>query len=282
MSKKLTSSCNDTLQTNQTTLKSIVESKVTTYDYISNETYLIASEPFVDYNSKNPLDEFDLIQKSAVRSKGIVMPHLNKNFVEIVNVELHDFNSNDPLNEAKKWAEQNLVNTYESHIGTFDEFRYEISKKALKKYLDSSAISKSDNIHVHLSVLKVLPKIIDASIEVEVHADYTKVNDVRSVNNPINDKILIHRFYGAVFYDDKLYRIKTTIYEYRDINRSNKPYTFEVIKIELFDYESNSSISTPNSPNSQGGLSIRVAKLLQNVEKSYDKGKFLLEESENH
>ena len=282
MSKKLTSSCNDALQTNQTTLKSIVESKVTTYDYISNETYLIASEPFVDYNSKNPLDEFDLIQKSAVRSKGIVMPHLNKNFVEIVNVELHDFNSNDPLNEAKKWAEQNLVNTYESHIGTFDEFRYEISKKALKKYLDSSAISKSDNIHVHLSVLKVLPKIIDASIEVEVHADYTKVNDVRSVNNPINDKILIHRFYGAVFYDDKLYRIKTTIYEYRDINRSNKPYTFEVIKIELFDYESNSSISTPNSPNSQGGLSIRVAKLLQNVEKSYDKGKFLLEESENH
>ena len=279
MSKKLISSWNDALQTNQK--KNIPYRSYETF-VVENQTYSVASEPFVDYNSKNPLDEFDLIQKSAVRSKGIVMPHLNKNFVEIVNVELHDFNSNDPLNEAKKWAEQNLVNTYESHIGTFDEFRYEISKKALKKYLDSSAISKSDNIHVHLSVLKVLPKIIDASIEVEVHADYTKVNGVRSVNNPINDKILIHRFYGAVFYDEKLYRIKTTIYEYRDINRSNKPYTFEVIKIELFDYESNSSISTPNSPNSQGGLSIRVAKLLQNVEKSYDKGKFLLEESENH
>ena len=279
MSKKLISSCNDALQSNQK--KNIPYRSYETF-VLENQTYSVASEPFVDYNSKNPLDEFDLIQKSAVRSKGIVMPHLNKNFVEIVNVELHDFNSNDPLNEAKKWAEQNLVNTYESHIGTFDEFRYEISKKALKKYLDSSAISKSDNIHVHLSVLKVLPKIIDASIEVEVHADYTKVNGVRSVNNPINDKILIHRFYGAVFYDEKLYRIKTTIYEYRDINRSNKPYTFEVIKIELFDYESNSSISTPNSPNSQGGLSIRVAKLLQNVEKSYDKGKFLLEKSENH
>ena len=45
------------------------------------------------------------------------------------------------------------------------------------------------------------------------------------------------------------------------------PYTFEVIKIELLDYnESNSSTSAPNSPNSQGGLSIRVAKLLQNIE----------------
>ena len=109
-----------------------------------------------------------------------------------------------------------------------------------------------------------------------MHADYTKVNGVRSVNNPINDKILIHRFYGAVFYDEKLYRIKTTIYEYRDINRSNKPYTFEVIKIELFDYESNSSISTPNSPNSQGGLSIRAAKILQNIENHTIKGNFCL------
>ena len=56
--------------------------------------------------------------------------------------------------------------------------------------------------------------------------------------------------------------------------------SFEVIKIELLDFiESNSSTSAPNHPNSQGGLIIRVAKILQNVEKSYDKGKFLLEES---
>ena len=59
---------------------------------------------------------------------------------------------------------------------------------------------------------------------------------------------------------------------------NNKPYTFEIIKIELFD-ESNSSILTANDPNSLGGLTINTANLLQNVEKSYDKGKFLLEES---
>ena len=52
--------------------------------------------------------------------------------------------------------------------------------------------------------------------------------------------------------------------------RANIPYIFEVIKIELLDcVESNSSISTPNSPNSHGGLSIRVANILQNVEKSH-------------
>jgi hypothetical protein len=36
---------------------------------------------------------------------------------------------------------------------------------------------------------------------------------------------------------------------------------------------------TANHPNSQGGLITSVANILQKVEKSYDKGKFLLEES---
>ena len=35
----------------------------------------------------------------------------------------------------------------------------------------------------------------------------------------------------------------------------------------------------PNHPNSQRGLIIRVVNILQNVEKSYDKGKLLLEDS---
>ena len=238
----------------------------------------LVSEPFVSFYSRNPQKEFDRIQKLAEETKGIVMPYLNDSYVEILKVEPHDFNSSDPLGEAKEWAEKNLVGTYTSHIGKLSQFQYMISKKAIKKYIDGTAINKSDNINVHLSTLKVLPQIIDASIEAEIHADYTKINGIRSVENPINAKVLIHRFYGGIIFLAKLYRIKTTIYEYRDINYPNKPYSFEVIKIELFD-ESNSPISTPNHPNSQGGLIIRVAKILQNVEKSYDKGKFLLEES---
>jgi hypothetical protein len=81
-------------------------------------------------------------------------------------------------------------------------------------------------------------------------------------------------------FNNNLYRIKTTIKEFRNRNNYNKPYTFEVIKIELLDSEiSNNSNLVPSGPNSQGGLSTRVANILQNVEKSYDKGKFLLEES---
>lgn len=244
----------------------------------TNPNTLLGSEPFVSYYARNPQKEFDRIQKLAEETKGIVMPYLNDSYVEILQVKPHDFNSSDPLGEAKEWAEKNLVGTYTSHIGKQDQFQYMISKKAIKKYIDGTAINKSNNINVHLSALKVLPQIIDASIEAEIHADYTKINGIRSVENPINEKVLIHRFYGGIIFIGKLYRIKTTIYEYRDINYPNKPYSFEIIKIELFD-KSNSSMSTPNHPNSQGGLIIRVANILQNVEKSYDKGKFLLEES---
>ena len=279
MSKKLKSSCNDALQTNQTTLKSIVESKVTTYDYISNETYSIASEPFIGYNSNNHLDEFDCIQKIAVRSRGIVMPNLKSQFVNVLQVKGHDFNSELPLIEAKNWAEENLVGVYSSHEGTLDEFEYMISKIAIKKYIQSC--NESDSIYAHLSVLKVLPKVIDASIEVEIHPDYTKVNGERTINSPINDKVLIHRFYGAINLDDEKFRIKVTIQEYKQINVHNKPYSFEVIRIELLD-ESNSSIPGIKVADSTETDQLSVAKLLQNVEKSYDKGKFLLEESENH
>ena len=43
--------------------------------------------------------------------------------------------------------------------------------------------------------------------------------------------------------------------------------SFEVIKIELLDSEiSNNSNLVPSGPNSQGGLSTRVANILQNID----------------
>ena len=237
----------------------------------------IASEPFVNYSSQNPTYEFDRIQQLAESTKGIVMPNLKDKDIDILQVLPHNFNSNTPLIEAKRWAEKHLIKTYTSHIGTTEQFEYLISKSAIKKYIQSS--KQSENLAVHLSVLKVLPQVIDVSIEVEIHADYSKVNGIRSVNNPINKSVLIHRFFGAILFKDSFYRIKTTIYEYRDYHFPNKPYTFEVIKIELLEH-SNSSVSVASHPNSHRGLITNTAKLLQNIEKSYDKGKFLLDESE--
>lgn len=57
-----------------------------------------------------------------------------------------------------------------------------------------------------------------------------KINEERSVYNPINKDVLIHRFYGAISFQDNLYRIKTTILENKDYSVPNKPHSFEVIK----------------------------------------------------
>ena len=56
------------------------------------------------------------------------------------------------------------------------------------------------------------------------------------------------------------------------------PYSFEVIKIVLLD-ESNSTILGTKVADSNESSQLSATNLLQNVEKSYDKGKFLLEES---
>jgi hypothetical protein len=242
----------------------------------------LVNEPFVSYYSRNPQKEFDRIQKLAEETKGIVMPYLNDSYVEILQVEPHDFITDKPLVEAQKWAEKNIVGIYTAHKNTIDEFEYQISSKAIKKYIQSS--NKSHSIYSHLSVLKVLPQIIEESIAVETHADYKKVNEERSINNPIDKTVLIHRFYGVVFISEKIYRVKTTIKEYKDYSILNKAYSFEVIKIELLDNKSNSPISGSQCTNFiyNKGFSIDVANILQNVEKSYDKGKFLLEETKKH
>lgn len=241
----------------------------------------VVSEPFISKKVLNPQILFDRMQRLAEQCKGIVMPNLNNICVNVLEIDLHDFNSSDPLAEAKKWVENNLLKTYISHKGQWDEFEYQISKSAIRKYLSPTAIKKSDSIHIHLSVLKVLPDVINASIEVEIHASYSKLNNLRKVENDVDRTILMHRFYGAIMFLGNIYRVKTTIKEYRNVDYPNNPYTFEAIKIELLDSCSSSPIPTASHPNSQGGLITNVANLLKNVEKSYDKGKFLLEESKN-
>ena len=243
----------------------------------------VLGEPFISKSWADPQKAFDNLQRRAEYCKGIVMPDLDTATINIVEVEPHNFNSDKPLVEAQKWAEKNIVGIYTAHKNTIDEFEYQISKSAIHKYLQPSATEKSENIYVHLSALKELPSIIEESIEVEIHADYTKVNGIRSNKSPINDNILIHRFYGVIKLDKILYRIKLTIQEYKQNNVYNKPYSFEVIKIELLDIkESNSSNFGTEVADSIETDQLPVAKILQNVEKSYDKGKFLLEETKKH
>ena len=255
-------------------------------------------------------ENFDGVRDRAVEEKGIVMPNLNKESVNVVPVEKHSFKGNNEgaIENARKWSKENLVTTGKSELPTMrDGTPYTISKKAVDKYLSSSAVSKSDDLGVHLSVLPKLTDVIHESIEAEIHPDYNKdENENRSIENGYGDNILVHRLYGAVRLDGKMYRVKTTMQEFRG-GEENKPHSYEVTKIELLEGSktANESDSLPLSSatnNSENELldtpgtavlpdsspldmtpsnSISVAKLLNGVEKSYDSGKKLLEESKN-
>ena len=282
-------------------------------------------------------EHFDAVRDRAVEEKGIVMPNLNKEKVKVVEVEKHLFGENkaDAIKNARTWAKDNLATKNGDMPTMRDGTPYIISKAAIDKYLSNSAISKSDDPFVHLSVLKKLTDVIHESIEAEIHADYKKGEDgMRSVENGYGEGVLVHRLYGAVEIDGKMYRVKTTMQEFRG-GEENKPHSYEVTKIELLDspgkrenpdrpplVSSNNSIDNkielPDAPgtavlpdsspldttpsnsknitsegsekanesdslplNSTTNGYISTAKLLQGVEKSYDSGKKLLDESKD-
>jgi hypothetical protein len=85
---------------------------------------------------------------------------------------------------------------------------------------------------------------------------YTKVNGVRSADNNIgNSNLLVHRFYGAISIDGKIYRTKTTIYEIKD--SINRTYNYKITEIELIVSGSQTSNARTNP------ISIFIAKLLK-------------------
>ncbi len=257
-------------------------------------------------------EHFDAVRDRAVEEKGIVMPNLNKEKVKVVEVEKHSFKGENEgaIENARAWAKENLVTTNKQDLPTMrDGTPYTISKKAVDKYLSSSAVSKSDELGIHLSVLPKLTYVIHESIEAEIHPDYKKGEDgTRGVENGYGEGVLVHRLYGAVEIDGKIYRVKTTMQEFRG-GEENKPHSYEVTKIELLDSPgkrenpdrphsdaSNNSIDMkvelPDTPGTAvlpdsspldmtPSNSIDTAKLLQGVEKSYDSGKKLLDESKN-
>jgi len=253
------------------------------------ETMQLEDRPTTRFRFAKDKEEFDKIREDAVRSKGLVVKGLNDANVSITHVSNHDFGER-PIDKARDWAIKNLVTSEEDIKNNKlpkmkDGTPYVISKKAIGKYLSEDGMANSDNQEVHLSVLKKLKDVISESIEAEVHPDYPKVDGVRTTEK-YNDNALIHRLYGAVEIDGKVYRVKTTMQEFRG-SEANKPHSYEVTKIELLD----SPMTASESPSVNVGQhktdtkestnnSISGAKLLKDVEKSYDSGKKLLDESE--
>ena len=221
-------------------------------------------------------------QRRAVENKGTVAPGLNSAEVKVVEVPRHDFTGTgkQAIDKARVWAEQNLVGLHTAHRDDGNTYDYQIDDEAVGKYLSSSSTMNSDNLGVHLAVLKKLPEVIDNSIEAEEHPDYKKVKGERSADNGVADaNLLVHRMYGAVNIDGNIYRVKTTMHEH--LSKGNAPHDYRVTKVELLISGSATSNALSNSTGSHSPSTVTAAKLLQNVEKEYDKGKKLLDESKN-
>ena len=255
------------------------------------------------YNMGDAPETFKARQRRAVENKGTVMPGLNDAQVKVVDVPRHSFTGTgrQAIDKAKIWANGHLVGTHTAHqIGNV--FDYNIDKDAIDKFLSSSSTLNSENLGVHLAVLSQLPNVINNSVEVEEHPDYKKVNGKRKTENGVGDSnLLVHRMYGAVQIDGNTYRVKTTMHEH--YVKGNAPHDYRVTKIELLisgsptsNALSNSigevldgqttkplSVSSRKSNTTNGSKRangyVHVAKLLQDVGKSYDLGKKLLEES---
>ena len=238
------------------------------------------------------LMDFEATRDRAVAERGLVMPGLNDATVRVVEVPRHPFSGDRPIGQAKAWAKANIVGEHHLTDSNGRMVKYSISARAIDKYLSQSAIEKSENLGVHLSTLTVLPEVIGESIEAEVHPDYSKNNvGTRNSDNDVNENSLIHRFYGAVAIDNTVYRVKTTVIE-NQAEQKNKPHSFEVSSVELteetagLDGQEGSdthyprySVTLSESRASGSAELIPAAKLLNGVEKSYDKGLKLLEES---
>ena len=224
-----------------------------------------SAEEVADRVMKDLLEGVD--PRSMMDGGRSLRPDTRINVVE-VNSE-HGFKN---YAEAKTWAKEHIARTYSGEeTGGKGDIR--ISNAAINKYLSQSAVDKSDSKDVHLSVLKVLPEVIRESVDAEQHADYKKGEDgVRSAKNGINPNVTIHRLYGAVRMDGKVYRVKVTLKEDKTSKEPKVPHSYEATKIELFAGTLGNSDNSL-SPNTNNSI-ITAAKLLNGVEKSYGGGKF--------
>lgn len=237
----------------------------------------------VRFRSNRSAADFARLRDAAIEQKGLVAPGLNQSSVKVTHVERHSFTGTglQAIEKAMVWAQGRIVKDHWYHKGMSDGFKYLIDDTSIEKYLSESSTTGSDNLGVHLATLKVLPRVINRSILAETHPDYGKVNGQRSADNGVNNpNMLVHRLYGAIDIDGQLYRVKTTLHE--RYNADDRAYDYMVTNMELVISGSSTSDALTSSTNKHTSTErLAVAKLLKGVEKSYESGKLLLDESEN-
>lgn len=229
--------------------------------------------------SKN-VEDFKKTYEECLEKNGIVAKDLDTKKFDVLKIDRHPFGGTgkQAIENARKWAYDNLVKVHVAHKGTEDEFSYEIvgynsdHDDPISKMLSSSSTSNSANLGSHIAVLMRLPDVIENSKEVEIHADYIKKEGKRS-NESLSseDGYLMHIMYGAVEIAGDVYKVRTTFKE--DKKDGLSPYTYKVTEINLL------ISGSPTNDALNESTSVSGAKLLKGIEKSKEKGVKLLESS---
>lgn len=191
----------------------------------------------------------------------------------------HDFKD---YRDASEWAYTNICGIY-NEAETGGKGIVKINSDTVDKYVSKVARDKSDSDSLHYAVLKVLPELIREGLDAETHPNFRKVRDDRKPEFGYDKNLLMHRVYSAVSVDGNLCRVKISMKENMTGNNIPiKPYSYEVTDISTkieplgpIGVQARTSTGEDGIPIS----SILGAKLLKNVEMSYDKGKNLLDES---
>ena len=253
--------------------------------------------------------DFQETLREAINNKGIVASGLESQSVAISKIEPHRFEGrfSDSVRQAKEWAQSHLVGMHTAKEGEPGQFSYYISKGLfVDKALSGRAFLNSRDAYSHLSAFAAINEIIRNSIDVEIHPDYEKEGGERNPKKISSMDRLVHRLYGAVELEGQVYCVKTTMLEYS--SHEKRPYTYEVKDIKLSPGlpkvlepflakvkgrlgsfrkqsgkgQSSGKIDAPTTGARDTAVQdcrVSAAKLLNNIEKSYDPGKKVLEES---
>lgn len=150
-----------------------------------------------------------------------------------------------------------------------------ISKKSRNKLLHEIGNYYSN---MQQAYLKALPHVVDMiknSVLLEEHRDRGKnANGKRYPQNESNANIdKIQRLYGAIKINEAIYRTKTTIQCYKSKEIDSRYHGYDITKIELLGPKSPSlDISPAGVVTLPNNSSISIAKLIENVELSYESG----------
>lgn len=162
-------------------------------------------------------------------------------------------------------------------VDTLDGYHLNVSRTTRNKL--KNEISKHKNDTAVLTAMSHIEEIVGKSLLIEEHRDRMKIDGERKPDNPSDQNIeKTQRFYGAATIDGVPYRVKSTAIVSRNTGRT-RMHNYEITKIELL---SPIASTRQKAYTAVDNNSITLAKLLKNVEFSYEKGRKLLDEIENN